>query len=177
MRIHRAGLAARDVSVTLSPVLALVVVRVWIGSGGPATASAAPEVAPPTAELSNYKQEIVSSEEERLLAKVSELDKVEAPDVFPERINLAALVPTLPRVWDSVQEPEVVVDEPQAVPTLVVTSIMDGRHPIAIIDGQARRVGDRVGAGWIIKSIADGKVTIVHLDGRIRDFTIERFSP
>ncbi len=175
MNSRRALLAARDVSIACSPLIALVIFRVWLGSGGPASATAAPEVAPPIAELTNYKYVVMSSEEEQLLARINDLAKDEAPDVFPERLNLAAMVPTLPRGWEPV--PEVIETDQQPDLKLVVTSIMDGRQPIAIIDGQARRVGDKVGPGWIIKSIEDGKVTIVHMDGRSIDCTIERFGP
>jgi hypothetical protein len=176
MRSRSALLAARDVGVALCPLIALAVVRVWLGASGPVTASAAPDMAPPIAGLSNFKPVEVTLEQAGLLTRINELAAIETPDVFPNRVDLSALIPTLPRQIVAESEPEV-IDTVQPAPLLVVTSIMDGRRPIAIIDGQARRVGDKVGPGWVIKSITDGKITIVHLDGRTKDCTIERMRP
>ncbi len=175
MNSHQAVLTARDLSVALTPLVAMVVFRVWIGSGGPASATAAPEAAPPIAELANYNHVTMTPEEEKLLARIDDLAMEVAPDVFPERLDLEAMIPKLPRAWEPV--PEIDDSEEESDLRLVVTSIMEGRQPIAIIDGQARRVGDKVGPGWIIKTISAGKVTIVHQDGRTRDCTIERFGP
>ena len=56
-----------------------------------------------------------------------------------------------------------------APPIFVLSGVMLGRPPIAVIDGEIHRPGDDLGDGWSIESI-DGRKLIVmlrHVDGRV----------
>jgi hypothetical protein len=169
-------LHVRDACVALCPVLVLAVVRVWLGAGGPATASASgPEPAPAAAEPARFEAIVATEAERAYLARVADLARVEAPDVFPRQ------EPTVPETV----APEAPSAEPEAVdprstladPDVVVTSIMAGRTPIAIINGRAHKAGDLIAGGWVVASIAEGRVVIVHRTGVTRVLRIARSDP
>lgn len=54
-------------------------------------------------------------------------------------------------------------------PTFVLSGVMNGRPPIAVIDGNVHRPGDDLGGGWSVESIDARKllVTLRHTDGRV----------
>lgn len=54
-------------------------------------------------------------------------------------------------------------------PAFVLSGVMNGRPPIAVIDGNVHRPGDDLGGGWSIESIDARKllVTLRHTDGRV----------
>lgn len=59
---------------------------------------------------------------------------------------------------------------------LVLSSIMAGREPFAIIDGKLLRIGARVGDRWTIKQInpETGSVTLESLDGETQELKLRR---
>jgi hypothetical protein len=59
-------------------------------------------------------------------------------------------------------------------PKLVLSSIMAGREPFAIIDGNLLRVGARVGDRWTVKTINPeaGTVTLESLDGESQELKL-----
>jgi hypothetical protein len=61
-------------------------------------------------------------------------------------------------------------------PKLVLSSIMAGREPFAIIDGKLLRTGARVGDRWTIKHInpEGGTVTLESLDGETQELRLRR---
>ncbi len=65
-------------------------------------------------------------------------------------------------------EAPVVEPEPPAPPTFVLSGVMNGKPPIAVIDGQVHQVGDRLGEGWRIISIDARSLNVLlrHDDGR-----------
>lgn len=61
-------------------------------------------------------------------------------------------------------------------PKLVLSSIMAGREPFAIIDGKLLRIGARIGDRWTIKHInpEGGSVTLESLDGETQELRLRR---
>lgn len=59
-------------------------------------------------------------------------------------------------------------------PKLVLSSIMAGREPFAIIDGKLLRVGARVGDRWTVKAISpeSGTVALESLDGESQELKL-----
>ncbi len=172
------SLNLRDAGVAMCPIIALGVVRIWLGASGPATATAAtPDAAVPIAGLTNYQEHPITDLERDVLKEIARMAMLGAPDVFPRRtvaIDADPLIGNLPPIDPGHN------DQPateQLAPALIVTSIMGGRSPVAIIDGRARRIGERVGPGWTITAIADGRVSVTHLDGRVEHYGIERDQP
>lgn len=168
----------RDGAIALCPLLALAVVRFWLGASSPASATAAPFDEPFTIEKLEHIEPILLTPSERgILLEIEHLHGLKTPDVFPRRVVKAGQDPvdlgSVPFETGSENEsPDL-----QPPPDLVVTSIMGGRNPIAIVNGRAHRVGDKVEPGWTITAIVTGRVIVTHLDGRVVQFQIERDMP
>lgn len=87
----------------------------------------------------------------------------------------AAVSVSSPFYAPNVREPEpapieapVVEPAPPALPSFALNGIMNGRPPIAVIDGQVHQVGDDLGEGWRIESIDARSLSVLlrHDDGR-----------
>lgn len=173
-------LAARDLSVAACPVVALVILRAWLGAGGPSTAVASvPEGAEPVAIVTGHEPFEAFEAEIAYLRHAEEIVLQSAPDIFP-RVRQVEHTEEMP-IEEPIEVPIEVTEDPveqvQPAPELLVTSIMAGRNPVAIIDGRAHRTGDKVGPGWSITEITTGRVTISHLDGRTKVIRMERNGP
>lgn len=156
------------------PLLALAGVRVWIHSNGPATASAQAPMTPIV--LPSFAPLPPPSDTQGLvLARIEALDGLTAPTPFPR-----AEVPFEPAQEPSVEpDPEAgpEIPETQPIPDLVVTTVMGGRVPVAMVNGRPRSVGDHVAPGWTIREINQSGIVVGHVDGRTATFTIQRGTP
>lgn len=170
--VSRRSTCLKCLGVALCPVLALLGTQMWVSRGGPASASAQPAVDPVT--IPEYQPMPEPSEREaRAIARIRELEHQSVPSPFP---NLAQT-----EVPEIIQKIGLIAGDPaeqvQQVPELVVTSVMGGRVPVAMVNGRARSVGDRVAPGWTIRQINASGIVIEHVDGRTAEFAIERGSP
>lgn len=166
----------RDGCVALCPLLALVALRAWLGAAGPASASASPTqpVAAP-AQVSAFEALVPLETELAYLERVDSARSRKVPDIFPRQ----AVIEIEPEQVETPVKVEPIPDPPVDTlqePEVIVTSIMAGRTPVAIINGRAYRTGDAVAEEWCITSISDGLVTIVHRTGAVRVLRINRSS-
>lgn len=85
-------------------------------------------------------------------------------------IFYAPKAPTVPTLTSDPKRPDV------REPKLVLSSIMAGREPFAIIDGKLLRTGARVGDRWTVKQINPeaGSVILESLDGESQELKLRR---
>lgn len=157
----------------LTPAVVLAGAQLWFGAGGPtsAKASAAPDAVPfePVIGLDDRTLDVdQTTAMERALA----VQTRETPDPFL-RTAVEVEFESLLSPLEPVNQESVV----EASPDVTVSAVVAGRMPLAVIDGQPRRVGDRVAGGWSIKSITTSGVQIVHQDGRELFLPLQRPRP
>ena len=163
------------VAATFSPLLALFGVRVWLEAKGPAVASA--QATTEAIVVPTYSAlPTLSGRQAAMKERVHALDEQMPSSPFPanRKTELVIADPEFPPIepGDDHQTPEV---EPP--PQIVVSAVMGGRVPVAMVNGRPRSVGDEVQPGWTVLQITQSGVVIVHTDGRTATFTIQRGTP
>ncbi len=73
----------------------------------------------------------------------------------------------------SAESPRAAAPPPPPIPSFVLSGVMNARPPIAVIDGEVRRVGEALGKGWSVLEIDARRlcVTIRHEDGRTHELS------
>lgn len=133
---------------------------------GPAKAKAAPTKADPVDPVSPRYERTQAPSNDALVAEVA---KRSTPGEFAT-VFYAPKAPAQPALPTDSKRPE-----PKEA-KLVLSSIMAGREPFAIIDGKLLRTGARVGDRWTIKQINPeaGSVTLESLDGQMQELKLRR---
>lgn len=161
----------------LCPLLALFGVRLWLEARGPAVASAqvaAEEIVVPRYEPPPPLSEAQSAMRERVCAV--EAMPTPAPNPFPAIRRPELMLEDLASapIELHAEREDVAVEPP---PQIVVTAVMGGRVPVAVINGRPRSVGDEVQPGWSVLKITPTGVVLGHADGRTATFGIQRGTP
>ncbi len=158
----------------VGPGLALVGFQMWTQSAGPATASASTPMIEPVPSVARIESRPITAKERAVSVRVAEMDLASAPDPFLRQNPNFRGMADLP----ADQSPEQVEPTAESIPAIVVSAVVAGRQPIAVVDGQPRKVGDRLGgAGWKIVEITTQGIVIEHADGRRVAVNINRSRP
>lgn len=162
----------RGLAVVSCPVLVLGGVQLWMNSNGPTVASAQ-AVSEPIALPDFRALPALSAEQQAAFDRMAALEEVRPASPFPELATPELFVadPELP-----VQpgDPTPAVDPP---PEIIVSSILGGRVPVAMVNGRPRSVGDEVWPGWFVQEIKTSGIVISHIDGRTASFDLLRKNP
>ena len=75
-------------------------------------------------------------------------------------------------VVTEVEVTEVVEEPALAIPSLRITSMLEGQRPLAVVNGKACTVGDEI-AGATVVQIGDGRV-VFQIGERLFDVPVER---
>ncbi|GAB4387005.1 MAG: hypothetical protein Kow0022_17780 [Phycisphaerales bacterium] len=176
VRLNSAEMSKLTVA-ALCPLFALFGVRLWLEARGPSVASAqmaAEEIVVPRYEPLPPLSEAQSAMRERVRAL--EVMRTLAPNPFPATHRPELMLEDLaPAPIQLHQEPEGVAVEPP--PEVVVTAVMGGRVPVAVINGRPRSVGEEVQPGWSVLKITPTGVVLGHSDGRTVTIGIQRGTP
>lgn len=162
----------RGLAVALCPMLVLGGVQVWLSSHGPATASAQ-AVSEPIAQPDFHRLAALSDVQQAAFDRMNAIGNAAPPNPFPELATPELFIPD-PELPSDPDEPTPAIDPP---PELIVTSILGGRVPVAMVNGRPRSVGDEVWPGWVIQEITTNGIVISHLDGRSARFDLLRKTP
>lgn len=158
----------------VGPGLALVGFQVWTQSSGPATASASTPMIEPVPSVTRIESRPVTATQRAVSVRVAEIDLASAPDPFLRQSPNFSGMADLP----ADQSPEQAEPTAEPIPALVVSAVVAGRQPIAVIEGQPRKVGDRLGGtGWKLVEITTQGIVIEHADGRRATININRSRP
>lgn len=146
--------------------LGVLAARAIAEGQGPSQAKAAPVKMEPVEAISPRYEHSAVIGNDVLMAEVA---RRSTPGEFPT-IFYAPKAPTVPTMPSDSKR-----TEPKE-PKLVLSSIMAGREPFAIIDGKLLRTGARVGDRWTIKLINPeaGSVTLESLDGETQELKLRR---
>jgi hypothetical protein len=154
------------------PSFAVVVTQVWGAAGGPVAAHAGSSDEEETPMVTRFEHRAIPAEGLAVMARIAEVDQIVADDPFLRKQGAGGVVDLLGEPL--VETPREDIEES---PMLVVTAVMAGRQPIAVVDGQPRKVGDVFGKGWTLTTIAPEGVTLQHTDGRSVMIPIHRPRP
>ncbi len=160
----------QQIGIGACPLLALVGVRLWLASSGPASAGAA------TTTESIVQPEFTplpepTESQRALIERARALEAVEPASPFPRSEVSAVAVPDMPAMRG---EPEATVEPP---PELTLTSVMGGRMPVAMVNGRPRSRGDEVAPGWTIVEINQDSIVVEEADGRQVTVNLQRGTP
>lgn len=160
----------QQIGIGACPLLALIGVRLWLASSGPAKAGAAipPE---PIAQPKFDALPEATQDQRALLERAKALSAIEPGSPFPRHEAALAGVPEMPSI-PGAPEPEV-----EPAPQLALTSIMGGRVPVAMVNGRPRGLGDQVAPNWKIVEIGQDKIEVEHADGRRVTVILQRGTP
>lgn len=160
-----------------APVLLVQAARLVTGAGtaaSPSSAVAATAVpmpeAPRTKPLSPQQADalkfIRASAAKAAIIEDGPMDR--APDAQPEPTTTAALaLPSTPPARP------VTPAHPKA-PTVVLTAIVTGRNPLAVINGGIFKVGDEIAPGWRIQRIDANNLTVTLTGPQDATITVEQ---
>lgn len=166
----RKSIWMQRIGVGACPVLALLGVRLWLASNGPASAGAATTTEPIV--TPDFKALPAPTEtHQRLIERARALEAVAASSPFPR--NEATLI-AMPDMVPLPGEPEPRIEPP---PELTLSSIMGGRVPVALVNGRPRSLGDLVAPDWSIVEIRQDSIVVKHPDGRQVTVTLQRGTP
>lgn len=144
--------------------LGVLAARAIAEGQGPSLAKAAPTKVEPVDPVSPRYEHVPAPGNDALTGEVA---KRSAPGEFAT-VFYAPKAPAQPALPNDPKHPEPKEGK------LVLSSIMAGREPFAIIDGKLLRTGARVGDRWTIKQInpESGSVTLESLDGETQELKL-----
>lgn len=160
----------QQIGIGACPVLALIGVRLWMASSGPATAGAATPPEPIVPPKFVALPEMTESQR-ALIERARSLSAVEPGSPFPRKEVAMIQAPDMPSMPGV---PQAAVEPP---PELTLTSIMGGRVPVAMVNGRPRSLGDHVAPDWRIVEIGQDKIEVEHADGRRVSVNLQRGTP
>lgn len=161
-----------------APVLLVQAARLATGAGtaaGPAHASAAATFAPPealparplTPQQAGALAFIRDTAAKAAIIEGGPMDR--APDAAP---TPAATTPTV--TVAPAPTPRATAPAGPKAPAVVLTAIVTGRNPLAVINGGIFKVGDEVAAGWRIERIDANDLTVILAGPQGASFTVEQ---
>lgn len=147
-----------------APLLGVLGARAIASSHGPAKAHAASAAADPVEPVVPAYVPTVAPGSEPLN---EEILRQSAPGEF----STPFYAPKAP-----LAVPSLAPSDPKRASKLVLTSIMAGREPFAIIDGKLLRVGAKVDEQWSIKGIDHGAGVVIleSVDGDTKEIRLHR---